>query len=77
MDILTELKNKKTILRQKKEQKIKLEGQLDQQLKQLKDEFSVSTVEEADELLENYQKDKTEVLGKLEECKKELDAIDI
>ena len=77
MSIIDDLRAKKQIIEQNKSKKINLEGRLAQQLKQLKDDFDIDTIEEAELLLEEFKKDKVKIEEKLEECKKELDKIEI
>ena len=77
MDILTELKLKKDKIEKLTHERLRLEGELQQQQKQLKDVFKISTLEEADVLLKELEEEKTELDLGLAKCKKALDKIDI
>ena len=75
MDIITKLKAKKQQNEENKTKKLRLEGQLSQQMKQLNDEFNINTIEEANALLQELNKKEEDFHNQLEECEKELDKI--
>jgi len=75
MDIITKLKAKKQQNEENKTKKLRLEGQLSQQMKQLNDEFNINTIEEANALLQELNKKEEDFHNQLEECGKELDKI--
>ncbi len=77
MDIIQELKLKKQKVEQMTQEKLRLEGQLSQQMKQLKTDYDVDNVEAAEDLLDEVKKEKEAVEEKLEDCKQELDKIEI
>ena len=77
MDIIEELKIKKKKIEELKQTNLRLEGELKQQLKRLKDDFGVDSIEKAEELLSQYEEEQKEIELELAKCKRILDKIDI
>lgn len=75
LDILSELKEKKQRIQDLQQQKARQEGQREEVLRRLKEEFDVSSVEEAEKKLKVFGKELVQNEELLKDYKRQMDVI--
>ncbi len=73
--IVRKLKDNKTTLEELRQKKSRLEGKRDQLMETLRTKFKVSTVEAAEQLLADKEKELTDCEGKISSLVKKMDDI--